>query len=153
MVERTRYHLLDGSDANRLTVSLALNRYILAVLLGDQVDAVVADDRSETHLPACPLQACGDVAFEFHPVHGIDFLHAGVDPHSPRSRSRHQNGEKQATETPHQTPPDAVPEEAEKQPEVKREKYEGRLHVATSSRKSENPVGAKLSGGTLNMRR
>jgi PPE-SVP subfamily C-terminal region len=87
VMERTRNHLLDRSDANRLTVPLALNRHILAILLGDQVNSVVTDGRSEADLPACPLQACGDVVFEFHPVHGIYFPHAGIDPHSPRSRS------------------------------------------------------------------
>ncbi len=85
-MERTRNHLLDRGDANCLTVPLALDRHILAVLLGDQINSVVTDGWSEADLPACPLQACGDVVFEFHPVHGIYFPHAGIDPPSPRSR-------------------------------------------------------------------
>jgi hypothetical protein len=42
VVARTGYHLLNRRDADRLAESLALHRHRLAVLVADQVDAVVA---------------------------------------------------------------------------------------------------------------
>src|SRR5580693_5823881 len=68
MVQRTRDHLLDGRNTDRFAVTLALDRHGLAVLFGDQVDAVVTDRRGESDLPARAAQAGGDVALKLHPL-------------------------------------------------------------------------------------
>src|ERR1700729_3543600 len=75
VVACTGYHLLNRRDADRLAESLALHRHRLAVLVADQVDAVVAARRGELHAPAGPLQASRDVVLELRSGHGIDRRH------------------------------------------------------------------------------
>ena len=100
VMTRTRDHLLNGGDADRFTVTLALDRGILAVLLRDQVDAVVADGRGEADLPAGALHACGDVLFKLHAVHRVNLPDARIGPQSPPRPTvgrLDQSGEKQPT--------------------------------------------------------
>ena len=88
MVQRTRDHLLDGRNTDRFAVTLALDRHGLAVLFGDQVDAVVTDRGGESDLPARAAQAGGDVALKLHP------LMPSIAVMPARGRSRRSNSAK-----------------------------------------------------------